>query len=65
MTVLQTFENVPEADIIKGMLAANGVESQINGNDNPYDPYFGAIELMVDDKDLPRARKLLKQHGDL
>ncbi len=59
-----TFSNMQEASIVQGMLESNGIPSMISDQNNLYVPVFGGVNLLVYERDAPRALELLKEHHD-
>ena len=55
-----TFSNMQEASIVQGMLESNGIPSMISDQNNLYVPVFGGVNLLVYERDAPRALELLK-----
>lgn len=64
MKILSFYPSMPDAIIVKGMLEAHGISSVLSDHNNPYVPIFGGVDLMVDEQDYGRARKLLDEHND-
>lgn len=61
---LAVYKDIQEASIIQGMLNANGIHSTISDHNNLYVPYFGGVELLVYESDLPRAKELIGKHDE-
>ncbi len=64
LKIIKTYNLAIEAEIDKGYLASQGIPSHII-NDNAYEPYplaprVFSILLQVQEKDVEKARKLLK-----
>lgn len=63
--VVKTFNTRLEAEIIKGLLEANGIESIIQADDEggmapfPFTPTTAGVKLLININDLPKAKKLL------
>ena len=49
---------------MQGMLEANGIPSMVSDQNNLYVPIFGGVTLLVAEKDIEKARELLRQHHD-
>lgn len=64
MVVLDNFSNPQEAAIVQGMLESNGIPCVVQDQNNLYVPVFGGVELLVPEKDIERARELLRSHHD-
>ncbi|MDE6008745.1 MAG: DUF2007 domain-containing protein [Muribaculaceae bacterium] len=62
---LATYSTLSEAYIVKGMLEANGIPALVRNENNLYVPVFDGVSVMVFEKDLERAKKLLEEHGDM
>lgn len=61
MVVLSSFPSMPDAMIVKGMLEAHGISVVVSDRNNLYVPVFGGVDLMVNEHDYERARKLLDE----
>jgi hypothetical protein len=61
---LAVFPDVPEAEMIKEILEKNGIQSVEKGEVDPIGAVSGAdpIVLLVEEKDLPRARELYEAY---
>ncbi len=55
---------MPDAAIVKGMLESHGIESVLQDRNNLYVPVFGGVNLLVNESDYDRARRLLDEHKD-
>ena len=64
MVILSSYPSMPDAAIVKGMLESYGIPVVLYNNNNPYVPIFGGVDLLVNEKDLAEARKLLDEHQD-
>ena len=64
MVTLESFSTPQEAAIVQGMLEANGIPSMVSDQNNLYVPIFGGVTLLVAEKDIEKARELLRQHHD-
>lgn len=62
---LVTYSTPEEAYIVKGMLESNGIPALVRNENNLYVPVFDGVSVVVFEKDLEKARKLLDEHGDL
>ena len=65
-----TFDDMPMANIARGMLEANGIPAILD-NEIAYSVLrieltpTNSIRLMVREQDLDKALHLLKEHGDI
>jgi len=61
---LAVFPDVPEAEMIKEILEKNGIQIVQKGEVDPIGAVSGAdpITLLVEEKDLPRARELYEAY---
>ncbi len=64
MVVLSSYPSMPDAAIVKGMLESHGIESVLQDRNNLYVPVFGGVNLLVNESDYDRARRLLDEHKD-
>lgn len=64
MVVLSSYPSMPDAAIVKGMLESHGIESVLKDRNNLYVPVFGGVDLLVNESDYDRARRLLDEHKD-
>lgn len=64
MVVLSSYPSMPDAAIVKGMLESHGIESVLQDCNNLYVPVFGGVNLLVNESDYDRARRLLDEHKD-
>ena len=64
MVVLSSYPSMPDAAIVKGMLESHGIESVLQDLNNLYVPVFGGVNLLVNESDYDRARRLLDEHKD-
>lgn len=58
-TLLENYNTIDEAYIVRGMLASNGIPAVVIDRTNLYVPVFGGIDLMVPQAMLERARGLI------
>lgn len=64
MIKLDVFESPQEANIVKGMLESNGIPAFVQDDNNLYVPVFNGVSIYVNERDLEKARQLLKSHRD-
>lgn len=64
MIKLDVFESPQEANIVKGMLESNGIPAFVQDGNNLYVPVFNGVSIYVNERDLEKARQLLKSHRD-
>jgi len=69
LVLLTTFTNPFEANVVKGMLADNGIPSVLDGEMMlsvlPMPQSIGPIRMMVREEDSERALTLLQGHYDI
>ncbi len=69
LVLLTTFTNSFEANVVKGMLADNGIPSVLDGEMMlsvlPMPQSIGPIRMMVRDEDSEKALVLLKSHHNI
>ena len=65
MVVISSYPSMPDAAIVKGMLGSHGIESVLKDRNNLYVPVFGGVDLLVNESDYDRARRLLDEHKDV
>ncbi len=62
LVVVSTFLSVPEAQIARSILEANGIESMIRAdNAGGMYPSLGGVELLVRSEDFAQANEALAQ----
>lgn len=65
MVTIETYDNVSEAYIAKGLLESHGIKCLIkNEYISQILPPLGAIELQVAEEDLEEARRILANAQD-
>ncbi|MCM1369227.1 MAG: DUF2007 domain-containing protein [Candidatus Amulumruptor caecigallinarius] len=62
--ILESYNSMPDAAIVQGMLEAHGIEVMLDNRNNIYVPVFGGVDLIVDKEDYDRARCLLTEFKD-
>lgn len=69
MVLLEEYDTPQEAYIVQGMLEANGIDASVS--DNSFSSVFpapdagtGSVQLFVAEKDVEKARELLRLHHD-
>ena len=67
MQVVKTFNSRMEAEVEKGVLEANGITAVVSADDAggaypfPLSPNGSWVQLLVEEKDLEKALKILKE----
>lgn len=64
MKLLTVFSNTADAEIVRGMLAENGIPSMIRDNDFLYTLQLPEVRILVNDADYDQALRLLHSHND-
>jgi hypothetical protein len=63
--VLKIFTNLPEAQIVKGLLEVNGIDSHITADDcggvRSYMNFSTGVKLWIKKEDLPKAIDFLRE----
>ena len=62
---IKTFSNRPEAEIVKGILEANGIAAIVRGDDSggmrPSLSFASGVDLQVQEKDIKKAQGLIQE----